>query len=91
MVDAILFYNLFTLVPFTWNRSTKNYNVQHLLSYYLMIYYIMSVSVYYSINVGIVAPEAVIIQPVAHDEIVRNIHGHIFYVQINFQLIGFHQ
>ena len=40
------------------------------------------------INVLIVPPEAVVIQSVTHDEIVGDVHGGIFDVEVHLQLLG---
>ena len=46
---------------------------------------------YYRIDVGIVASEAVIVQPVTYDEVVGDVHGNVFDVEVYLQFVGFHQ
>ena len=52
---------------------------------------VLNLLIYHCINVRIIAPEAIIIQSITYNEVIRNFHGYVFYIQIYFQLIRFHQ
>ena len=63
-----------------------SFNSANGFSYYLMIHNLIPFllntsflhSIHYGVDVGIVASESVIVQTVAHDEVVGNVHGYVF-------------
>ena len=46
---------------------------------------------HYCIDVRIVPSKPVVVQSVAHDEVVGDLHGYVFDVQVHLQFVRFHQ